>query len=99
MILRIARNKNIWLVIALLVATCQSYKLLVYAHDIQNNKKVQYHLLGTIIDEKKQSDLINPSCVRPLPWKLVCQNRENLFLWLPDQKMPTKFGEIVPWSV
>ena len=33
-----------------------------------------------------QPNCINPSCVWPLSWKLVCQNRKNLFLWLPDHK-------------
>ena len=34
----------------------EKLRLLVYAHDIQNNKKMQYYLLGIIIDAKKQSN-------------------------------------------
>ena len=38
-------------------------KLLVYAHDIQNNKKMLYRLLGTIIDAKKKKEQPNQKII------------------------------------
>ena len=34
-----------------------NHKLLIYAHDIQYNKKMEHHLLGTIIDAKTNIEI------------------------------------------